>query len=117
MLADKNVADHLVKARELIADPNNWCQGAYGVSKEGNPLLSTQLADMQQPGARMCAMSALRIASGGNATLFGQMADALTGDDTDRLFAVCFLNNRSTHEELMKTFNQTINQLREPEMA
>lgn len=102
----------LKKAKQVIEDPRQWCQGHYGYDADGN-----QCSASYHGCVKRCALGALRFVVGGDIDLTEQesmydravnlMKRSLFGGITTS-HSVAKFNDRATHAQVMELFDRAM---------
>ena len=89
-------ADKLREARDLISDPERWCQECYARDKNGAPVLYESLAAV-----RWCALGACEKV-GADVRILWRAAERMKGFDP------ADINDSTNHPTVMKMFDLAI---------
>lgn len=125
----KSTKQLIEEARELIKNPDNWCQEAFSRDKTGKPVSS-----WKEEAIKFCAIGALYRVSpyATDKDLFSKIdPDSLKQKDnhnntfdvlqktSKRLFGqlVQNINDTTGHADIMKIYDETIKELNEQELA
>lgn len=101
MLAPNPTVSLLTAARNLISDPNHWCQGAYARTVYGNPV-----GPAESSAVTWCAFGALNYLAADEDGIALQKAEVALTVACDG--NAVFINDLVGHEAILAKFDEAI---------